>query len=83
MNAGKGCYGVKQWVCELPRKASGSRFRVFTTGDPKYYLFALLDPNGMDWGIHLPVRKTNLKPHVARYISRQFRRPRRRKGKDG
>lgn len=82
MNQQLACYGVKQWVCELPRRADGSRLRVFTTGDSKYYLFAVLDPNGIDCCMHISVKKTDLKLHVARYISRQFARPRRKKKMD-
>ena len=45
-----------------------TRHRVFETGDPKYYLFCLLDPNGCDAGLHHSVRKTDLKTNVRRAL---------------
>ena len=65
-------FGIKQWVCELPLRPDGSSFRVFTTGNPEYYIFALLDPKGYDFSMHIPAKKSDLKPEVAKYISRQF-----------
>jgi len=64
--------GVKQWVCEI--QGPFCKFRVFTTGDAKHYLFAALDEKGIDWGLHIPVRKTDLSPWARKYISRQFAR---------
>jgi len=63
-------FGVKQWVCEI--QGDWAKFRVFTTGDAKYYLFAILDTKGIDIGLHIPVRKTDLSPWARKYISQQF-----------
>jgi len=54
---------VKQYVVELNGRW-GARFRVFTTGDDKYYLFDLLDPYGCSTTIQFPVRKADLKREV-------------------
>ena len=56
-------YGVKQligrhWVNEY------KSFNVFHVGDPKYFLFCLLDSDGCDCGIHIPVKKMDLKKEV-------------------
>jgi hypothetical protein len=45
-------------------RTSYADFRVFKTGDPKYYLFCMLDKNGCDTGIHHPILKTRLKNEV-------------------
>ena len=46
-----------------------ARHRVFETGNPKCYLFCLLDPDGNDTTIHNPVRKADLKPAVRRALA--------------
>jgi len=62
---------VKQFVCEI-EDMRGTRFFVFKTGDTKFYLFSLrvcekgAPPGaGYDSGVHIPVRKTELKRGVV------------------
>lgn len=55
-------WGVKQYVAEL--QGRWCRFRVFTTGDPAYYLFDALDPYGCSTGLQFPVRKAELRRDV-------------------
>lgn len=57
---------IKQFVGEL--KGRFCRFRVFETGNPKYYLFCALDPHGCDHGLHIPIKKTDLKYEVRRAL---------------
>lgn len=64
---------VKQFVGDLhtPRGV----FRVFETGDEKFYLFDPLDPFGCSGCIGFPVRKTDLKPAIRRLLQpRKIRR---------
>lgn len=53
-------YGVVKHVAVL-RDQEGQRFRVFTTGDPKYYLFCpLYEETSITWGDPFPVLKSSL-----------------------
>jgi hypothetical protein len=64
---------VKQFVAEV-NGAFGSRWRVFNTGDARYYLFVLVqNPD-----ISKPVRKTDLQPDVRRALAHGVGHPRRR-----
>lgn len=55
-------YMVKQYVTKI----QGGRgiFRVFETGDPKWYLFSMVDQYDCDTGIHIPILKTDLRRDV-------------------
>jgi len=65
-------YMVKKWVCEFPGRFC--KFRVFETGVQGWLLFCVLDPNGCDRSIHIPVKKTRLSNWARRYINAQYRR---------
>lgn len=55
---------VKQYVAEIRLKTSW--FRVFRTGDPKYYLFSQVNPKTRcDTGLHFPVARKRLRRDVA------------------
>ncbi len=58
-------YQVKQYIAEIHGKYSG--FRVFKTGDEKYYLFSQIK-NGCDTGLHFPVEKNRLRNDVKRAL---------------
>lgn len=62
-------YMVKQWVAEI-QTSRGARFRVFTTGDDKYYFFDPIDRDGCSGCIGFPVRKTELRRDVASMLNR-------------
>lgn len=55
---------VKQYVAILQNPKTGVKFRVFKTGDEQYYLFCTLSPDGLDYGLHFPVAKSDL---ISRY----------------
>lgn len=53
-------FGVVKHVAVV-RDDSGQRFRVFTTGDPKHYLFCpLYGETSITWGDPFPVLKSSL-----------------------
>ena len=52
--------GVKQYVAVVAN-GWGQRFRVFTTGDPKFYLFDPIDEHGCSLCMGFPVRKSDLR----------------------
>lgn len=56
-------YQVKQYVAEIANRR-GQRFRVFETGDPKFYLFDPLTPDGCSGCVQFPVRKTDLRREI-------------------
>lgn len=51
------------------RASDGTRFRVYTTGDPKRYLFDMVDTKGCSTGIQFPVEKQRLRDQVRRALS--------------
>lgn len=55
---------TKQYVGEVQSRFA--RFRVFTTGDPKFLLFCPLDSNGCEGGLQFPVKRSDLKRGVLR-----------------
>ena len=59
---------VKQYVSRLRSPATGVRFNVFETGDPKFYLFDPLDEYGCSTCMQFPVRKAELKPEYRRAL---------------
>jgi hypothetical protein len=61
-------YGVKKYVAVVRSPVTGVRFRVFTTGDDRYYLFDALDPRGCSWGLQFPVLKKSLRRDIARAL---------------
>jgi hypothetical protein len=60
-------YMVKQYVAELQGKYG--RFRVYRTGDDKYYLFDPLDKDDCSGCIAFPVLKADLKKDVRRALA--------------
>ena len=59
---------VKQLIGEVTNER-GVTFRVLNTGSARHYLFCLLDPNGCDAGLHVPVLKADLQPQVRRALA--------------
>jgi hypothetical protein len=57
---------VKQFVATV--RSRWGRFRVFTTGDDRYYLFDPLDWDGCSGCIGFPVLKADLKPAIRRAL---------------
>lgn len=61
-------YGIKQYVAVV-RSGMGVRFRVFETGDPKYYMFdQLMGETSASTGIMFPVLKKLLRDDVRRAL---------------
>jgi hypothetical protein len=58
---------VKQYIAVV-QNARGARWRVFTTGNPKFYLFSALAPDGTEGGLQFPVRKTDLRDDIRRML---------------
>ena len=56
-------YQVKQYV----GRVEGSRcsFRVFETGDAKFWLFCQVDDHDCDTGLQFPVRKSDATPEMG------------------
>jgi hypothetical protein len=65
---------VKQYVAEV--RGRHARFRVFETGDSRFYLFDMLDPSGCSTCIQVPVRKADLQPDVRRALRHGVGHPR-------
>lgn len=61
-------YQPKQFVGEVKGKLG--HFRVFESGDPRYYLFESLSPTGCSFGLHFPVLKHKLKDEVKKALRR-------------
>lgn len=59
---------VKQYVAVVKSRETGCQFRVFETGDPKFYLFDLLDEYDCSTTIQFPVRKADLNPEIRRAL---------------
>jgi hypothetical protein len=57
---------TKQYVAVV--RSRWGRFRVFTTGDERYYLFDSLDAHGCSTGLQFPVKKSDLRPDVRRAL---------------
>ena len=53
---------VKQWIGEV--QGPYCKFRVFTTGNPKFVLFCPLDRYGCEGGLQFPVKRTDLRRGV-------------------
>ena len=60
-------FQVKQYIAEVYSKRNG--FKVFRTGDPKFYLFCQMDKTGCDAGLHIPVLKRRLQRNIARGLA--------------
>jgi hypothetical protein len=60
--------GVKQYVAVIRSQATGVRFRVFTTGSDRHYLFDPLDEDGCSLCNAFPVLKSDLKPELRRAL---------------
>lgn len=60
-------YQVKQYVTEV--ETATSLFRVFNTGDEKYYLFVQVNPKTKcNTGLQFPVLKSRLRKDVGRML---------------
>lgn len=59
MTAFARCMMVKQYLGEYVR-SDGRRFRVFATGDDRFFLFDPLDRHGCSLCCQFPVRKARL-----------------------
>jgi len=60
---------VKQYVAVV-QNSRGSRFRVFETGDPKFYLLSAIAPDGAEGGLQFSVLKADLRDDVRRALRR-------------
>jgi hypothetical protein len=58
-------YGVKQYVAEI-RSGTGIRFRVYTTGSDRHYMFDPIDEAGCSYCMGFPVEKARLRPELRR-----------------
>ena len=58
---------VKQYVGRIKSK-TGTTFQVFESGDPAYYVFDPLDERGCSGCAQFPVKKTDLKDDVRKYL---------------
>jgi hypothetical protein len=61
-------YMVKQYVAVV-KNERGVRFRVFETGDSKFYLFDPLDKYDCSTCCQFPVRKSELRPDIRRALA--------------
>lgn len=61
----------KQYVAVVMGRF-GIRFRVYTTGDDKFYLFDPLDAQDCSMCNALPVRKSDLKPDIRRALAHGY-----------
>lgn len=52
---------VKQYMAIVQSPKIGTKFMVFQTGDPKFYLFDMLDKDGCSTCIQFPIKKADLK----------------------
>lgn len=59
---------VKQYVAVV-RSSTGTRFRVFETGNPKFYLFDPLDEHDCSLCMQFPVLKKELRPDIRRALA--------------
>ena len=62
------CYQVKQYVGRV--EGSLCSFRVFETGDARFWLFSQVDDRDCDTGLQFPVRKSDLIPEVGYALRR-------------
>lgn len=62
------CMMVKQYVAEIVL-ARGIRFRVFRTGDDKFYLFDPCAPDGTSGCVQFPVLKSRLRNDIRRALA--------------
>lgn len=63
-----GVFMVKQYVAVV--RSCRCRFRVFTTGDPRYYLFdRLMEETSISSGCPFPVLKADLSPAIRRALA--------------
>ncbi len=53
-------------------RVTGVRFRVFTTGDDRYYLFDPLDEHDCSRCMSFPVLKADLKPEIRRALRQGY-----------
>ena len=60
-------YQVKQYVAVV--RSRWCRFRVFATGDARWYLFDQLDEHGCSTTLQFPVKKSDLKPEIRRALA--------------
>lgn len=58
---------TKQYVAVV-QNGHGSRFRVFETGNPKFYLFSTIAPDGTEGGLQFPVLKADLRDNIRKML---------------
>lgn len=58
---------VKQYVAVV--RGRWCKFMVFQTGDPRFYLFCPLSPEGYLSDFQIPVRKTELRREIASMLN--------------
>ena len=61
-------YMVQQYVAVVQNRW-GTKFMVFQTGDPKFYLFCPLSPEGTMSDFQFPVRKTELRREIRSMLN--------------
>jgi len=66
--SGKTTGGVKQYVGKV--RGRFGVFRVFETGDARFYIFCQVDDNDCDIGRMFPVRKSELRDEVKWALAR-------------
>lgn len=60
--------GVKQFVAEM-RSSTGTRFRVYTTGSDRHYIFDPIERYGCSYCQGFPVLKARLRPELRRTLA--------------
>lgn len=60
--------GVKQYVAVIRSPRTGQRFRVFTTGSDRHYIFDPIDAHGCSYCVGFPVLKADLEPEIRRAL---------------
>ena len=60
-------YQIKQYVCVL--HTGHSRFMVFTTGDPKVWLFCQVDDNLCATGLSTPIARADVRPQFRQLLA--------------
>jgi len=59
---------VKHYVAVV-KNSRGSRFRVFETGNPKFYLFSTIAPDGREGDMQFPILKANLRADIRQALA--------------
>lgn len=64
---------VKQFVATVVN-GQGLRFHVYTTGDPRFYLFCPLMPGETDieGGLQIPAKKADLRDDIRKMLAHGY-----------